>query len=162
MYKNFEPLSQAELKQLIEIKDSVTFTQAKGKDVRMGRNAPKVISVYNYAKWFDWRSNQRKVFKEFFPVTVREKILQGWFLEIPKHSGFLDVIDYWVGKPASGQVIATALQDQSIILGGEEVVVRKGEQIGFNLSTLHEIKPSKKGQLWACVMFLGPYSDHSD
>lgn len=162
MYKNYEPLTGDELKRLTTLKNSVDFVKAEGYELRKGKNAPKVMSVYNFSKWFEWHSTQRKEFKEFFPTTVREKIVQGWFLELPAHDGFLDVIDYWVDKKHAGHVIATALKDQSIYLDGQEVVVRKGEQIGFDLRTIHELKASKKGQLWACVMFLDSYEDHND
>lgn len=162
MYKYFEPLPESEVSELIELSKEVKFTKAEGYRRRRGANAPKVNSVYNFSMWFNWRAAQRKQYKDYFPATVREKIVQGWFLELPPHVGFLDLMDYWVGKPQSGRVIATALKDQSIWLDGKEQRLSAGQQIGFSLETLHEIKTCREGGLWACVMFMGCYTQHED
>lgn len=162
MYKYFDPLTESEVAVLTELTDHVKFTPAEGMYRRRGANAPAVNSIYNTSRWFDWHSTHRAIFKQFFPTTVRDKIIQGWFLEIPEHKGFLDLMDYWVDKYLSGRVIATALKDQSIYLDGKEIRLRKGEQIGFSLRTLHEIKPSRTGGLWACVMIMGCYTEQSD
>lgn len=162
MYKYFEPLPESEVSELIELSKEVKFTKAEGYRRRRGANAPKVNSVYNFSMWFNWRATQRKQYKDYFPTTVREKIVQGWFLELPPHVGFLDLMDYWVGKPQSGRVIATALKDQSIWLDGKEQRLSAGQQIGFSLETLHEIKTCREGGLWACVMFMGCYTQHED
>lgn len=162
MYKYFEPLPESEVSELIELSKEVKFTKAEGFRRRRGANAPRVNSVYNFSRWFDWRSGQRKQYKEYFPVTVREKIVQGWFLELPPHVGFLDLMDAWVGQPQSGRVIATALKDQSIWLEGKEQRLNAGDQIGFSLELLHEIKACREGGLWACVMFMGCYTKHED
>lgn len=162
MYKYFEPLTESEVADLLVIKDQVKFTKAEGYRRRVGANSPEVQSVYNFSRWFDWHSTQRKKYKDYFPISVQEKIVQGWFLELPEHVGFLDLMDYWVGKPQSGRVVATALKDQSIWLDRKEIRLKKGEQIGFSLEQLHEIKACRTGGLWACVMFMGCYTKHSD
>lgn len=162
MYKYFDPLSDKELVEIKELSTQVKFQKAEGFRRRRGANSPQVQSVYNFSKWFDWNATQREQFKQYFPTTVREKIVQAWFLELPRHTGFLDLMNYWVGKPLSGRVIATALKDQSIWLDGKEQRLSAGQQIGFSLETLHEIKACKDGGLWACVMFMGCYERHCD
>lgn len=162
MYKYFEPLNEKEVNDLEQLSKEIKFTKAEGYRRRRGANAPKVQSVYNFSRWFDWTSQQRNGFKEHFPISVQEKIVQGWFLELPPHIGFLDVMDFWVDKPNCGRVIATALKDQSIWIDNKEIRLNKGEQIGFTLESLHEIKPCREGGLWACVMFLGCYTKHTD
>lgn len=162
MYKHFDKLTEDEVVELEQLAKEIKFTKAEGHLRRRGANSPKVQSVYNFSRWFDWNSKQRKAYKEYFPISVREKAIQGWFLELPPHIGFLDLMDYWVGKPESGRVIATALKDQSIWLDGKEIRLDRGQQIGFSLEELHEIKPCREGGLWACVMFLGCYTKHTD
>ena len=154
MYKSYEAVSEEELTELIQLSEEVVFKPATGWNRRCGANK-KAMSRYNVAKWFDWKHAQRELFRTKFPAPIQTKIIQGWFLEIPRGTGFLDLMDYWVGKPNSGTVVITALKDQSIYIDRCEVHVKAGQQLGFNLSELHEIKPSKEGQLWACVMFLG-------
>lgn len=162
MYQYYEKLTPEEVDELVELSKTVKFSKAEGYLRRRGVNAPLVNSEYNFSRWFDWKAKQREQYKQYFPTTVREKIIQGWFLELPAHTGFLDLMDYWVGKYHSGRVIATALKDQSIWLDRKEIRLNKGEQIGFNLAELHEIKPCEDGGLWACVMFLGCYTKQSD
>lgn len=155
MYKHYDKLTDTEVEDLIALSKELKFKDSKGHRMRVGANAPRVLSVYNYSKWFEWRHKQREQFKTFFPEIALPKITQGWYLEIPANTGLLDLMTVWVGKPLSGRIIATALMDQSIFLDGQEVCVKKGEQIGFSLCTPHEIKPSEQGQLWACVMIHG-------
>lgn len=155
MYKSYEAVSDEELAELKQLSEEVIFKPATGWNRRCGANKDKVMSRYNVAKWFDWKHAQRELFRTKFPEPIQTKILQGWFLDIPRGTGFLDLMDYWVGKPNSGTVVITALRDQTIYIDRKEIHVRPGQQLGFNLQQLHEIKPSKEGQLWACVMFLG-------
>lgn len=162
MYKRYDKLTTEEFESLVALSKEVTFKEAKGSRVRVGANAPEIMSVYNYSKWFTWKAKQRDLFKTFFPAQAIEKATQGWFLEIPENKGFLDTMTYWVGKPTSGRVIATALKTQSIIIDDESVRVKKGDQIGFSLESVHSIKPSAEGQLWACVMIRGCYNKVSD
>lgn len=162
MYKLYDPLTADELASLQKLADTVKFNPATGVQRRRGANAPKINSIYNTSKWFDWTAINRAGYKNYFPKQVHEKIIQGWFLELPPKVGFLDVMNYWVDKPSSGTIIATALKDQTITLDGKAVAVSKGNQIGFHLSTLHELKASKSGQLWACVMYLGDFAAMSD
>lgn len=159
MFKHYEKLTNEEVESLIELSKDVKFKDSKGSRMRVGANAPKVLSVYNYSKWFEWKHKQRELFKTAFPEVVLPKVLQGWFLEIPAGDGLLDLMNIWVGKPHSGRIVATALKDQVIFLDNKEVRLQKGEQIGFSLCTLHEIKPSTEGQLWACVMFHGCHTE---
>lgn len=156
MYRHYEPLTKAELEKAIKLSEEVKFTEATGSRRRNGLNAPNVLSCYNYSKWFSWNKTQRETFRSFFSESVLEQAVQGWFLEIPKGKGFLDVMDYWVDKPMSGEVVATALKDQNFVLDGKVIMLKAGDQIGFSLRTLHEIrKNNKSGQLWACVMIRG-------
>lgn len=155
MYKSYQSISDTELTELIELSKEVKLDNITGHRRRIGANKSAKLSLYSMSKWFNWTHAQREVFRTKFPEPIQTKILQGWFLEIPRGTGFLDLMDYWVGKANSGSVVATALKDQTIFLDKKELHVKAGQQIGFNLSTLHEIKPSKEGQLWACVMFLG-------
>lgn len=155
MYKQYTDVTETELEELETLSKEVKFQKAVGHRRRVGANGPNALSRYNVAKWFDWTHAQRELYRTKFPEPIQGKILQGWFLDIPRGTGFLDLMDYWVGKPLSGTVICTALKNQSIYLDHKEIKVKKGQQIGFNLQTLHELKPSKDGQLWACVMILG-------
>lgn len=159
MYKKYNKLTKTELEQVLQLGDEITFKRAAGSSRRVGLNGIKALSVYNYSKWFEWTNKQRELYKTFFPAEVLPKVIQGWFLEIPPNSGFLDKMDYWIGKPLSGRVIATALRAQTIIIGDEAVRLKAGEQIGFSLETMHEITKSTEGQLWACVMFRGCYTE---
>lgn len=152
MYKHYDDNTEEEVEELLTLSKEVKFQKAEGHRRRMGANKASALSRYSMAKWFDWKHAQREIFRTKFPVPIQNKILQGWFLEIPRGTGFLDLMNYWVDKPRTGKVVCTALQNQSIYLDHIEVKVKKGQQIGFSLQTLHEIKPSKTGQLWACVM----------
>lgn len=155
MYKQLEDVSAEELKTLNALKLEVALKKAEGYNRRVGANGVKALSKYNFSRWFEWSHAQRALFKDTFPVDYQNKIVQGWFLEIPRGTGFLDLMNYWVGKPLSGTVICTALKDQTILLNHTPVMVKTGQQITFHLSTLHELKPSKEGQLWACAMVMG-------
>lgn len=162
MYKHYTPLTESEVENAIELSKEVKFREAFGSRRRVGRNGQNALSKYNYSKWFEWNKKQRDTFKTFFSKEVIDQAVQGWFLEIPAGSGFLDVMDYWVGKPLSGRVIATALKEQVFHLEGKGVQLSPGEQIGFSLTSLHEIKPSPEGQLWACVMIRGCHTKVAD
>lgn len=152
MYKHYDNLTTEEVESLVELSKEVKFKDSGGTRVRMGANGSNALSIYNYSKWFTWKHKQREVFKAAFPENSKDSIVQGWFLKLPAYKGFLDLQDTWVDNPMSGRVIATALQDQTIYIENTAIDVKKGEQIGFSLCSLHEIKPSDKGQLWACVM----------
>lgn len=162
MYKNYQDNSKDEVDELLALSEEVKFQKAEGYRRRVGANGVNALSRYNVAKWFDWTHAQRETFRSKFPKPVQNKITQAWFLDIPRGTGFLDLMDYWVDKPFSGTVVCTALKDQTIHLNKTAVKVKKGQQIGFSLRTLHEIKPSKEGQLWACVMFLGCHEQLCD
>lgn len=159
MYKHYDKLTNEEVASLIALSKEVKFKDSKGSRMRVGANGADACSIYNYSKWFDWKHKQREIFRPCFPEMMHKSIIQGWFLEIPPNTGFLDKMVVWVGKEYSGRVIATALKTQTILLDGTPVKVKKGEQIGFSLCTIHEIKPSTEGQLWACVMFRGCHTE---
>lgn len=162
MYKHYTPLTENELEKAIALSGQVKYRLSTGSRRRVGRNGVNALSMYNYAKWFDWNKTQRTEFKSFFSPEVINKAVQGWFLEIPPGKGFLDVMDYWVDKPLSGRVVATALKAQTFYIDNKAVFLKAGDQIGFSLISLHEIKPSSEGQLWACVMIRGCYKEIVD
>lgn len=160
MYSRLHALSEESVAELLELKSQVKFSNATGSRRRQGMNGLNALSIYNYSKWFEWRHKQRELVKTILPARQTETAKQVWFLEIPKKTGFLDVMTYWVGKGHQcGKVCAYALQDQSMIVGGRDVHVKKGEGIYFCLSEVHSIKPSKEGQLWFCVMTQYPAED---
>lgn len=162
MYKHYEKLDQAELDSLIELSNAVQYISSSDELVRVNENNPKVISRYRHSKWFDWKHKQRVQFEKMFPKDAVDVAVQGWFLNIAPDTGLLTEQKAWVNEPRAGHVIATALKDQSIYLDGNVVTVQKGEQIGFSLRTVHEIKKSKTGQLWACILFQPCYTKFSD
>lgn len=162
MYKQLLDNSKAEVESLLELSTQVKFQAAEGYRRRVGANGPNALSRYNVAKWFDWTHDQREQFRVAFPVPLQRKAIQGWFLEIPRGTGFLDLMNYWVDKPLSGSVVCTALKNQTILLNNTPIKLVKGQQITFKLDVLHEIKPSKEGQLWACIMYLGDPKEQTD
>lgn len=162
MYKYYNNLDDNEVEKLIELSEQVKFQKSEGHRRRVGVNGTNALSNYNVAKWFDWTHAKREQFRTNFPIPIQDKILQGWFLDIPRGTGFLDLMGYWVDKPFSGSMVATALRDQTIFIDKKEIAVTKGQQIGFSLRSLHEIKPSKDGQLWACIMFFGDHTELHD
>lgn len=159
MYKQYDDLTPEELESLVELSKEVKFKNSEGSRMRVGQNGPKAMSIYNYSKWFDWKHKQREVFKACFPEVAYPMIVQGWFLDIPANTGFLDRMIQWVDYPMSGRIIATALKTQTIFLDDKPVRVKQGEQIGFSLCTVHEIKSSEEGQLWACTLFRGCHTE---
>lgn len=152
MYRRLQNEPADKVTGLIELSQSVRFKDSRGSRCRMGLNGSKACSIYNYSKWFDWKAAQRAFYKTCFPKHAMDQVLQGWFLELPPKTGFLDVMNYWVGADCAGTIVCTALRDQSIIIGDETVGMHVGERLSFNLRTIHEIKPSDHGQLWACIM----------
>lgn len=159
MYKHYEKLSPEEVESLLALSKEVEYKDSRGSRMRVGYNGAKACSIYKYSKWFDWKHTQREFYKTTLPEVAIPKVVQCWFLEIPENNGFLDLMDYWVDKPLSGRIIATALRDQTIIINGNPVKVLTGEQIGFSLCTLHEIRKSREGQLWACAMIRGCHTE---
>ena len=152
-YKVFPAVSKATVKKYIELSETINFTQAEGSKRRVGLNKEKALSIYKYSKWFSWNYKQRAIYRELLGQHRSGRSIQCWYLDIPAGDGFLDVMDYWVKHPVSCSVVSVALKgNQSIWIDGEEVIVKKGEAIGFKLNSLHEIKPSENGQMWACIM----------
>ncbi len=156
MYVRFPKLSDEALATLQRLRDQVQFTESESHRRRMGENGQQALSRYRYSRYFFWPHAIRSAFKAQFPSKQAGQAVVGWYLELDPEVGFLDRMTYWVGKRQSGTSIAYALHaDQVIYINDEPVTVPKGEGIGFNLSEIHEIKPSDDGQLWACVMVLG-------
>lgn len=159
MYSRLHSLTTEAVEALLELKENVAFTTASGSRRRQGLNDMNALSIYNYSKWFNWKSAQRDIVKGLIPEAQTKYAKQVWFLEIPEKTGFLDVMTYWVGTEAMcGKVCAYALKDQVISISGREVRVKKGEGIYFCLSEVHQIKPSAAGQLWFCTMVQKPVS----
>jgi hypothetical protein len=155
MYKYLENIVPESMQTLEDLHQEVKMIPAVGPRRRVGANGASALSTYSVSKMFNWTAAQRDLFKDQFKGTVHDKIIQGWFLELPEHVGFLDLMNYWVDKPLSGSIMCIAMKDQTIHLDKKPVVLTKGQKITFHLSTLHELKRSPEGQLWACVMFLG-------
>jgi hypothetical protein len=156
MYTRYEKRSEAQVDALLSVKGAVPFKDSYGNRCRMGANGSKACSIYNYSKWFNWTSAQRRAFKDAFPEKVVAKAVIGHFLEIPAGTGFLDLMNYWVDKFMAGKIITVSLQDnQTFLINGNPLVLNRGDTIGFSLRELHEIKPSEAGQLWACIMVRG-------
>lgn len=160
MHVMFPPLAEDAVEQLIELRKELRMTESKSHRRRMGAHRHKALSQYRYSRWYTWTSEQRKRFKALFPSKPVDNALIGWFLELDKVDGFLDLMTYWFNKPMAGTVVSYALTDASIWLNDERIDVPKGTGIGFNLSVLHEIKPQMNDQLWACVMVLGNPKKH--
>lgn len=153
MYKRLQSLSEEAVAKLLEIEQNVTFTAATGSRRRVGKNTVQALSIYSYAKWFNWTHAQREAFRACLPTKQTALAKQVWYLDIPPRTGFLDVMTYWVGTgERCGKVCAYALRDQTIRIAGADVHLEKGEGIYFCLSEIHSISPSKEGQLWACCM----------
>lgn len=160
MYTRLQPLSESAVVDLLELKEQVTFSNADGARRRQGLNDFNALSIYSYSKWFNWTSAQRTLVKQHLPEKQTGSAKQLWFLELPPKTGFLDVMDYWVGLGnRCGKVCAYALQDQTILIAGKAVNVKKGGGIYFCLSEIHQIKPCDAGQLWLCVMTMRSVND---
>lgn len=161
MYTRLHTLSETAVTELCELKDEVSFSDSYGARRRQGKNDAKALSIYNYSKWFNWTHAQRETFRKALPEKQTQKSKQVWFLDIPAQTGFLDVMTYWVDHAhMCGKVCAYSLTDNQVIyLNGNAITLEKGEGIYFCLSEIHEIKPSMKGQLWACVMTRTPVDD---
>jgi hypothetical protein len=161
MYTRLHTLSETAVTELRELKDEVSFSDSYGARRRQGKNDANALSIYNYSKWFSWTHDQRLTIRKILPEKQTQKAKQVWFLDIPARKGFLDVMTYWVPYAhLCGKVCAYALMDnQTIYLDGNAVTLNKGEGIYFCLSQIHQIKPSKEGQLWACVMTQVPMAD---
>ncbi len=156
MYTNYPKLSEEAIAELKALRQELPMVESHSIRRRMGENGPKRLSWYLTTRSFTWLSAQRARFNAQLPAVQTEGSVVNWFVEYPAHTGFLDRMVYWVDKDRAGTVIAYALDgDYEILLEDKSVVVPRGEGIGFNLRVIHEIKESKPGQLWACMMVLG-------
>jgi hypothetical protein len=154
LLKKLSPTRVTRLRQLF---DTFNLKQASSHRLRMGENGASNQSVYFTTRWFTWRYQIRDMFKAQLPEAMVNSAMVGWFLHLPPETGFLDRMTTWVGKEAgSGTAMAYSLQDgQVIYLNDIPHQLNRGDGIGFNLSEIHEIRPSAEGQLWACVMVRG-------
>jgi hypothetical protein len=161
MYTRLHTLSETAVAELRGLKDEVSFSDSYGARRRQGKNDANALSIYNYSKWFNWTHAQRETFRNAMPEKQTQKTKQVWFLDIPARTGFLDVMTYWISHAKNcGKICAYSLTDkQTIYLDGHSVTLEKGEGIYFCLSQIHQIKPSKEGQLWACMMTRTPVAD---
>jgi hypothetical protein len=161
MYTRLHTLSETTVAELCELKDTVSFSDSYGARRRQGKNNADALSIYNYSKWFNWTHAQRELIRKALPERQTKTAKQVWFLDIPARTGFLDVMTTWISKAhICGKICAYSLTDkQTIYIEGSAIQLNKGEGIHFCLSQIHEIKPSKEGQLWACVMTRAPVAD---
>lgn len=162
-YRMLGKLKEQSVAKLIELSEEVKYSFSTGSRLRGGRNIPNVLSKYHYSKWFQWKAEQRKRFKEIYPVWVTDLCVQVWFLKFDPVTGLLDEMVFAVNSPRAATFISTSLKDgQEIIIEGRTVVVNKGETITFKAATIHEIKESKQGQLWVCMMVRKEIEDLDD
>lgn len=157
MITRLKKLTPTRVTRLRQLYDTFNVPQATARRLRMGENGNANSSVYHTTRWFSWRYQVRDMFKEQLPENMVNSAMVGWFLDLPPETGHLDRMTTWVGKEAaSGTAMAYSLQDgQVIYLNDVAYQLNRGDGIGFHLSEVHEIRPSKEGQLWACVMVRG-------
>ena len=150
MYTILSSLSNESLQTLEALAQEVNFTN---ENIRLGANGLQNLSIYSYARWYNWASTQRNRFKSAFETADADNALVGWFLTFPSETGFLDIMSYWQNKLMAGTIVAYALENnQSIYLNNECITLNKGQGIRFSLRTLHEVKPALFDQKWACLM----------
>ena len=156
MYVRYPKLSDDNLATLEELVRELNWVASISHRRRMGENLQDNLSQYTNTRWFKWTHEQRQRFRSAIPENQHSKALVGYFIEFAPKTGLLDRMTTWKDDPAnSGTIIAYALKDGVILLNDTEVDVKRGEGIGFNLSVIHEIKPSDNGQLWANLMVMG-------
>lgn len=163
MYTRYSKLSDESLAALDQLCTELEWKHSTSHRRRMGENGINALSEYDNTRWFTWTHEQRLRFRAAMPENQQKKALVGYYIQFAPVTGFLDRMTTWVDKPASsGTIIAYALQDNQVIyLNDEPVVVNRGEGIGFNLGTVHEVKASEQGQLWANMMVLGCHKAHA-
>lgn len=150
-----EALPDAITLELENLSNKLPYRHSDSIRRRVGANGQDALSVYSNSKWYNWDRKTRAHFKLLFPDQYVKKALIGWFLDIPREDGFLDLMTYWKDDVMPAVVAAYALRDnQTLWLDGKPFTANRGEGILFTLDCLHEIKPSQDGQRWACVMYL--------
>lgn len=149
MYITTQNLSEENIQKLSEISSEINFIDT---DKRMGANGFAKPSIYTYSKWKTWNRVQVQEFKSVFPSGDIDTAIIGWYLKLPAETGFLDLMNTWVGKPCGSVIAYSMTDDQNIWLNNQEVTLKKGQGIKFKLSVPHEIKPSPQEQIWACIM----------
>jgi hypothetical protein len=151
MYTKLPKLNEQHISDLTQLMSEVQYSD---KGIRMGANGIEKLSKYHYSKWYDWTRPQKQRFKDSLGTELIDQAVVGWFLKLPKNTGFLDLMNYWVDKKMAGVIASYALSDQDIWINNEKITVLRGEGIRFSLKNPHEIKISTKDQNWACVMLL--------
>lgn len=124
--------------------------------LHLGDNGLENPSIFQTVHWFDMTRKQRHQFKEAFPDAIIQRAVNGWFLRFPKRTGRLDRMTHWVGQPLTGSVVSYSLADNQVFsVDDVEMTFNAGDGVGFALNQPHEVKPSKDGQRWACVLIVG-------
>jgi len=150
MYTLLQKLEEEKIKSLNDLLHSVNF---QNKDIRPGKNAPQIMSVYNHSKWYNWQREQKNNFIEALSNYSNTAVV-GWFLSLPA-DGFLDTMDYWQNMVSAGTITAFSLTDNNpIIIEGSTLTIERGAGIQFHLKQLHEIRPATFERNWACLMQL--------
>lgn len=164
MRANPVTITKEQLEAFREIASRETRYPAVGVTRRLGASREKALSIYKYNRWFKWNKRDRDTVKSFFPDHIAKYIIVAHLLEIPAETGFLDLMDNWVGLPKAGYIVSVNIGTtvQEVFISGKKYSVRPGENIAFSLVELHEIKPSKTGQLWGFVMLPGPPLEWKD
>lgn len=153
MYLRYPKLDPQPLSALTHLAGAQSFENSVSYRRRIGAGGQQALSEYAYSRWYGWSRKDREGFQTCFPAHVVDRSVVGWFLKIPPTTGFLDRMTTWVGQKMAGTVLAYALMpEQELVLNDQVVTVADGEGVMFNLGIIHEIKPSSRGQLWACVM----------
>lgn len=159
-YRGLTRISNEDIRALKELYKELNPPYVTSHRRRNGVNIYKNLSIYKDTRWFKWSQAQRDRFRAHYPEKYHSKALVAYFIEFPKEEGFLDRMETWVGKQQKSNIIAYALnKGQHIYLNDKRVEVGQGEGIVFSLSSVHEVKPSKAGALWANVMVLGANID---
>lgn len=164
-YRILSKISDDSLQKLLRLSEEVRYSYSTGSNRRTGQGRHESLSLYHYSKWFKWTKSQREIYSESLHKFSIDRALQCWFLKFDPGEGFLDTMDYWVNEKTPATIWSTALLDnQTIIIDDEEIVVKLGETIVFDLNRLHSVPISDKGQKWACVMIHLPnlYGENKD
>lgn len=138
---------------LRSLSDMVTFRDSSSVRRRMGVNGSKALSIYNTAKWYNFKAAVRNNFRECFPTEIQEIAFIGWYLHIPEN-GFIDKIATWVNKPTTNVFYySIALHDnQRIYIDDVLHTYNAGEVCHFCIKSTYEIKKEDPEQLWACML----------
>lgn len=155
-YKTTSPLPKAALGTLKTLYSKMPELTQPNEPLHLGDGGVNRPSVFEDVKWFDMTSGEREKFKSTLPSKVVEKAVNGWFLRFPPRTGRLDRMTHWEGQALTGSIVAYSLDNnQEFYINDERFVLQAGEGVVFPLNIPHEVKPSKHGQRWACVLVMG-------